>query len=292
MSITTPNINQFGQTPVLGDLDLMSGASNVLPVLVDNSQATALVAGQAVKLVDSSSPMPTVVGLAANTDSSFGFIVRTLKDIQFAANRRVEIALAGSVMQMASGAAIARGAKVEVNFSANTVITSAGTNPVVGFALDKATASGQLIRVYIITQDYMGAVSIAGVGGLQTALNGREQVVNVTATLAQINAGLVLVPAVAGQAITVTDITERVVGAFTTTTSVDVQSGTTAVKVSVAAVAGLTNGAVLKPGDANITRGVGYATPLPTGEGLAIANTGTAAAGGTSIQYTVSYVQK
>lgn len=276
--VQTLNQNQFSMIPVQGDLDLLF-QGGVISALVSPNQATALIAGQAVKLENSASPMPTVLALAGNSDSTFAFVIRTLKDQNFPTKAAVEIAFNGAVMQMTAGAAIARGANVEVVQSTNKVITSAGVNPVIGFALDQATADTQVIRVYIRTP---------GSDSVSPAL----KTVNVTATLAQINAGLTLIPGAPGRAITVTDITERVVGAFTTTTSVDLQStNATPVKVSVAAVAALTNGAVLKPGDANVSRAAGYAVPLGSGDGLAVANVGTAAAGGTSIQYTITYAQ-
>ncbi len=163
------NPNQFNMIPVQGGMDLQFGGS-VFSFAVDASQATALVAGQPVLLYDRAVPLPTVVGLAANTDNAFGFVVRNLKDATFPANSRVEIATSGSVMYMTAGAAIARGAKIEVVYNTNKVITNAGTNPVAGYALDKAAADGDLIRVYVINSATSAQV-IADIAGLQNALD-------------------------------------------------------------------------------------------------------------------------
>src|SRR6185437_11014410 len=106
------NINQFAQTTVQGDLDLQFDGS-VITCQVDSSQATALVPGQAVKLTTTSGGVPKVVGLAGNTDASFGFVCYNLKDANYPAYANVEIAQFGSAMWMTAGGAIARGASVE-----------------------------------------------------------------------------------------------------------------------------------------------------------------------------------
>lgn len=148
----TLNPNQFAQTTVQGQLDLhTSNQGNVISCEVASTQATALVAGQSVKLADVAGGVPKVVSLAADTESAFGFVVRNLKDIDREANEALEVAFANSVMYMTAGAAIARGANVEVVTASNKVITSAGTNPIVGYALDKAAADGDIIRIYIQT---------------------------------------------------------------------------------------------------------------------------------------------
>lgn len=146
----TQALNQFSQTPEVGDLDLQH-QGNVFPCVVASTQSTALVPGQAVKMADVAGGAPKMIGLAANTDKSFGFVVRNLKDASFAANAPLEIATGGAVMYMTAGAAIARGANLEVVYTTNKVITNAGTNPIIGQALDKAAADDDIIRVLIRT---------------------------------------------------------------------------------------------------------------------------------------------
>lgn len=296
MSTTQPLINQFGLSSVQGQIDLIGLGSNVITCQVDNAQATSLAQGQAVKLATTAGGVPKVIGLAANTDVSFGFVARNVKDAAYPANSYCEVALINSVMWMTSGAAITRGAKLEVVYTTNKVITNAGTNPVVGFALDTATGADQLIRVYIITQSYQSAQVIADVAGLQAALDtltagvlADVKTARVAVTLAELNAGKEIVPAVTGKKIRVLNYAARVVGNFTTNTSADLQSGTTGTKVTALGQAGLTNGAILQPTSSNTTLGAGFAADLETSENLKVANIGTAAAGGTSITYTVTY---
>ena len=110
--------------------------------------------------------------------------------------------------------------------------------------------------------------------------------------MAEINAGKVLIPGIAGQKITITDYVARVTGGFATGTSIKLQS-TNAVPVDAVTIAeaGLTNGAVLLPASANTTLGAGYAQQLGAGDGLKVANVGAAQTGGTSIDFTISFTQ-
>lgn len=271
-------INQFAQTQIQGAMDLDTNPC-VITGQVDAAQATPLVAGQAVKGTTTAGGLPKFVALASNADKAFGFVVRNLKDANFPALSNFELAFNDSVMYMTANAAITRFSNVEVVTSNNSVITNAGVNPAIGIALDTATASGQLVRVLIKTPA-LGASS------------GTVQEITVTATLAQINAGLVLVPGVAGKSVNVTDFIARVSGTFATGTSVNLQStnATPVIAVSLAE-AGLTNGAVLVPGSANTTLGAGFGAPMGAGDGLTIANIGAPQTVGTSITFTVTYQQ-
>lgn len=276
------NINQFSQTTVQGQMDL-EFAGSVIAAQADAAVVTSLVAGQAVKLATTAGGVPKVIALGANTDQAFGFVARNIKDQNYPAGANLELAMFGSVMHMTAGGAITRGASVEVVVSSTKVITSGGTNPVVGFSLDKTLADGDLCRVFI--QAPFSAVN--------AALSGSSKSVVVVATLAQINAGLTLIAGVAGQAITVTNYTARVAGAFATGTSVELEStNATPVAVSTIAEAALTNGAVLLPSSANTTLGAGYGVALGTADGLKVVNNGSAQTGGTSITFTISYIQQ
>jgi hypothetical protein len=186
------NVNQFAMQTVQGAPDLQFHGS-VISAQVDAAQATALVPGQAVKLATTAGGLPKVIGLAANTDASFGFVLRNFKDASFAAKSNLEIALINSVMWMTAGAAITRGAKLEVVYTTNKVISNAGTNPVIGFALDTAAADGDLIRVYIVTQSYQSAQVIADIAGLQAALDalGESAVSQAITALTTVGAGTI-----------------------------------------------------------------------------------------------------
>lgn len=141
-------INQFAQKPEKGQVDLHHGGA-AISVLVDTAQATPLVPGQAVKLVDSSSKMMTIVDAANATSKAHGVVLRNNQKSEFEAYDACEIGINGAVVQMEASAAIARGASVAYSATGAKVATAVATNVVLGVALDKALADGDIIRVMI-----------------------------------------------------------------------------------------------------------------------------------------------
>lgn len=283
--MVNPNINSFAQTPVDGELDL-SFIGPVVSARTSNSQVTALIAGQAVA-GDNATPstsqdgVPPVISLASNSVPCVGFVARNIKDQNFPANARLELAMDGACMYKTSSSTIARFAPVEFDIATNTVLAWGGINPICGFAYDAAVTSGDLIRILIKSPQLSSANTSAGV-----------KTVTVTATLAQINAGLILIPGSAGKKIDVLNVINRVTGTFASGTSVELES-TNASPVAVltyleAAIAGTT---VLYPNSANVTTGAGFSAPLGTGDGLQVVNNGSAQTGGTSMQFTITYTQ-
>lgn len=148
--------NQFTVSAFLGMLDLRFNPSTI-SAQIDASQATALIAGMAVKIVDSAGGIPKVVGCAANSDQVFGFINYDIKSQQFLAGDKVEISQSGNVMFLVSVGAIARGVRVQLDLSyqggVKTITGSSGAN-IVGYAVDKASAAGQLIRVRLSSPEF------------------------------------------------------------------------------------------------------------------------------------------
>jgi len=150
------NPNQFSQTPYVGMLDLRFNYDTV-SAQIDVSQATALYAGAAVKLVDSADGAPKVIGCAADSDEVFGFINFDIKTIQYVAGSVCELSISGNVIYLYATGAISRGAQVTLDITTmggvSQLVGSSGAN-IVGFAYDKATAAGQLIRVKLNTPSF------------------------------------------------------------------------------------------------------------------------------------------
>lgn len=144
----TQSMNQFSQAPVQGMLDLRFNGQTIS--CQGGSGASGLVAGQAVKMEDSADGIPKVVAASADTDDVFGFINIDQKSSSFDEGDKMEVsALRGNVMYMTASAAIARNAKVMIVVSGNKVATATSGKTIVGRALDKAAADGDLIRVAI-----------------------------------------------------------------------------------------------------------------------------------------------
>lgn len=155
-SAPVQNPNQFSQSAYLGMID-MRFPYNSVSVLVDASQAVALSAGSAVKMVDSAGGVPKVVACAAASDEVLGFINFDIKSIAFAAGQPCEISMAGNVIYLYATEAVARGAQLVADLSTNGGVHAAAGNSgdtIVGWAYDKASAPGQLIRVFLKTPSY------------------------------------------------------------------------------------------------------------------------------------------
>lgn len=144
----TQNVNQFGMSLEKGLLTLSK--DNLFDVKVDDASVATLVNGAAVKITDTTDSQITVNIATAATDPIFGFVVYESRKNAHVAGDLIRIACIGSVMQMEASAAIARGATVEIVPTGEKVVTRS-TGTVIGRALDKAAADGDLIRVLIST---------------------------------------------------------------------------------------------------------------------------------------------
>ncbi len=150
--------NSFQQEMTLGVVDLRF-ATNTVSVQVDSTQATALYPGSPVKVVDSAGGIPKVVGCAADSDNCAGFLNFNMKNRTYVALDVAEMSMSGNCIWLYATEAIARFAQVELDLTNHGVAaaTPSSGNNIVGYAYDKATAYGQLIRVMLITPSFQVA---------------------------------------------------------------------------------------------------------------------------------------
>ena len=154
------NMNQFNQTPVVGDLDLQTNPNpaTFTCLFKDKSETadTTMVPGEGAKLIDLetadiSGVNPIVDERALVSDPIFGVKIFNTKKNASVDGELVQIAGEGAVVFMNSGAAILRGAKVELVLATpgNVVTYSSGSE--FGTALDKVSAADKIVRVLIKT---------------------------------------------------------------------------------------------------------------------------------------------
>ena len=156
-SVPSQNQNAFAMSAQLGMIDLMFNP-NTVTVIVDSSQATPILAGAAVKMVDSAGGVPKVVACTASTDEVLGFVNYNIKNVSFLAGDSMEISMSGNVIYLYSTGAIARGAQVSLDItSPGGVSALVSTNNIVGWAFDKAATAGVLFRVFLKTPSYLFA---------------------------------------------------------------------------------------------------------------------------------------
>ena len=142
-------VNQFEISRVKGQIQ-KAPSPNIITALIDKDSTETFGSGTAVKLEDIAGKQIVVEKAAAN-DEVYGFIVYNIKDNSPKAGDVVTVAFDNSFMVMEANAAIAAGAKLEIVATGDKVVGHAGTNKKVGIAVEKATASGDLITVHIKT---------------------------------------------------------------------------------------------------------------------------------------------
>ena len=86
----------------------------------------------------------------------WGFLVYDIKSASYVSGNRCEIAQAGACMYLYATTAIARGAQVVLDLtSPGSVQAATGSDTIIGYAYDSATAYGQLIRVVLSTPSFL-----------------------------------------------------------------------------------------------------------------------------------------
>lgn len=153
------NINQFKKAPVVGSLDLSTNPNPALFTcrFVDASATagTTIVPGEGVKLIDRGAndiPGPPIVDeRAADADAIFGVKIYTTEKAASETGEFVQVAGPGAVVYMNAGAAILRGAAVELVLATpgNVITAAASGTPDLGICLDKATAANDVVRILI-----------------------------------------------------------------------------------------------------------------------------------------------
>ena len=152
MAENSQNLNQFGQTAIIGQPD-WSVNQNIVPVKIyaSSSGGALLVAGNAFKLKDTTGDMPVVDLVTGVTDTAWGVAIHNMQGDTFVAGQVIELALAGSTIFLQASAATTRGNKLQLDPAGPTVanLASLGTNASIGTGIDKAAAANDVIRVYI-----------------------------------------------------------------------------------------------------------------------------------------------
>ena len=140
-------LNQFAPAAMAGDMVYAPNRPQ-LSVRVASDQSTALVAGQAIKLVDVAGDIPTIAA-AAITERPYGVVLRSARKTSFAANTICSIARDGDVVFMTTAGAVAGGANVQFTADAKVDDTTTATSAFLGKALVKQATSGGLVPVEI-----------------------------------------------------------------------------------------------------------------------------------------------
>lgn len=147
----TLSLNQFDpNVPLPGMYVYMANLPQLHNVLVASSvTSTAPLKAGAVLTLDAASTNTNapVAKQAAVTDPIFGILVYNPIQSSFVGNDRIAIARDGDIVWMPAAAAVNVGAELYFNASNQVTSTPTAGNSIVGKALTKATAAGDLIQV-------------------------------------------------------------------------------------------------------------------------------------------------
>jgi len=139
--------NQFSILPQKGTLSLFPNV-NLVDCQVDTSESGTIKAGDPLVIVDVAGAVIKVKKAAA-TDKFLGCVPYSVKGNEYVAEDMIRVAMDYCCLQMEASAAIAAGIEVEINPTTGKVAPQSGTNTVIGDALGKAAADGDLIPVMI-----------------------------------------------------------------------------------------------------------------------------------------------
>lgn len=153
------NMNQFNQSAEVGELDLQTNPNPATITCkfkdVSATADTTLIPGEGAKLIDLGGSdiigPPIVDERALVGDPIFGVKVFSTKKNAAVDGEMVQIAGKGAVMFMNAGAAIVRGAEVQLVLATPGNVVTYASGSKLGICLDKATAADQIVRVLIDT---------------------------------------------------------------------------------------------------------------------------------------------
>lgn len=154
--VSLQNPNQFVQAPYPG-MPAFLPSWGTLAAVVDASESGTLVAGQFVKLLDVAGPVKKVVACDDDEESAYGVIAYNAKNAGFVAGMACEVLSLQSCVWLYAAEAIACGEEVVVNVGTVASVAAASGHSdsnIVGWAYDKASAAGQLIRVWLTSPTF------------------------------------------------------------------------------------------------------------------------------------------
>ena len=141
------SLNQFKLTNQIGEV--MNPANNVIAVRLSSTYTPAGKAGDVVKLNPTEDGDLPVVNPAISGDAGFGVILFNAKKATYAALDVTEIAIDGSIVVMAAATALNRRQLVSWDSVRGYVQATANTLNFIGYTLDEASTTGDLVRVLI-----------------------------------------------------------------------------------------------------------------------------------------------
>lgn len=149
--------NQFKQSNVVGVLDLTTNPNPfVMSAKLDPAITGDVIPGEGVILTDLGASDavgdPIIDQRSADADAIEGIVIFNNKKATMTGGDIVTIAKKHAVIVMEASAAISRGAKVALVLATPGQVVTLTTEALLGKALDKASAAGDLIRIEVLAE--------------------------------------------------------------------------------------------------------------------------------------------
>lgn len=155
----TQNINQFAQSAERGQVALLNADSFTLDAVIDQSETGALAAGDAVKIVSTSTKIPHVVKATAETDDIFGYIAyNPVRNAGLVAGDRITVAITGAIIYLLAGGAISAGNKLMIQGD-NVVAFSDAVKAYGTLTASGAISADETVTLGSTTYTFKAAVS-------------------------------------------------------------------------------------------------------------------------------------
>ena len=148
-------MNIFAPTEEIKGRKVLPANTESFSGMIDASVSGTVVPATPMKIVSTSAKLPHFAPATAE-DKIIGFLEWNVIRTGYIAGTVCQISPDGNVMYMEASEAISAGANVTMDSFSNITIKTAAAasgddpaDPVIGYALEAATAAGQLIRVKI-----------------------------------------------------------------------------------------------------------------------------------------------
>lgn len=143
-------MNVFAPTEEIKGRKVLPANTESFSGIIDASVSGSVAPGAPVKIVSTSAKLPHFAPATSDSDNIIGFLEWNVIRSGYAAGTLCQVSPDTNVMYMEASGAINAGVNVAMDSYTNVTIKTAGAgDKIVGYALEAASASGQLIRVKI-----------------------------------------------------------------------------------------------------------------------------------------------
>lgn len=143
-------MNVFAPTEEIKGRKVLPANTESFSGMIDSSVEGSVVPGTPMKIVATSAKLPHFAPCTSDSDNIIGFLEWNVIRSAYVAGTPCQVSPDTNVMYMEASGSINAGVNVAMDSYSNITVKAAGAgDKIIGYALESATAAGQLIRVKI-----------------------------------------------------------------------------------------------------------------------------------------------